>query len=443
MCYAWVPFVTNNRPAEHKGAPDGWGFADFDSLAQVNPAQLASGTDPDYLLEYLDIGAIEQPGIIGPGRTLRFADAPSRARRVVRKGDLLVATVRPYLRNFARVRQAPDNLVVSTGYAVIRPGDGADGRFLYQHVLSSGFVEHLKARMIGSNYPAVTAHDVRSYRLSLPPLSEQCKIAEVLSSVDDAIEKALAVIDQMQVVKRGVMEGLFARNGWRTLPLVDACVARGQYGANVAKRDFEPGGIRYIRITDIDEDDTLKDEAVGIDAAAADGYLLRAGDVLIARSGTVGKSYVHGAASMLHAFAGYLIRFRTDPAVLLPRFLREYLNTRTYWRWVADRRRVTAQPNINAKEYGQLAVPCPPLDEQRRIVRTAAGFTAAIRSAKADLRSRRRLKQALLAVLLTGELRVTPDSAAGPWGRAGGRRSSGTPRRSGPAPSHGTRPPGR
>ena len=151
------PFVTNNRPAAPNGAPDGWGFADLGSLAQVNPAQLASGTDPDYVLEYLDIGAIEQPGIIGPGRTLRFADAPSRARRMVRKGDLLVSTVRPYLRNFARVRQAPDNLVASTGYAVIRPGHGADGRFLYQHVLSSCFVEHLKTRMIGSNYPAVKA----------------------------------------------------------------------------------------------------------------------------------------------------------------------------------------------------------------------------------------------------------------------------------------------
>ena len=136
----WIPFVTNNRPAEPKEVPDGWGFANLDSLAQVNPAQLASGTDPDYLLEYLDIGAIEQPGIIGASRTLRFADAPSRARRMVRKGDLLVSTVRPYLRNFARVRQASENLVASTGYAVIRPRDGADGRFLYRTSMQKSMV---------------------------------------------------------------------------------------------------------------------------------------------------------------------------------------------------------------------------------------------------------------------------------------------------------------
>lgn len=82
--------------------PDGWRAVNLDSLAQVNPEQLTGGTDPDYLMEYLDIAAIEQTGIIGRSRPLRFSEAPSRARRVVHKGDILVSTVRPYLRNFAR-----------------------------------------------------------------------------------------------------------------------------------------------------------------------------------------------------------------------------------------------------------------------------------------------------------------------------------------------------
>ena len=191
-----------------EGERDTWRASTLGSLAQVNPEQLGSRTDPDYLLEYLDISAIEQPGVIGDTRTLRFEDAPSRARRVVREGDILVSTVRPYLRNFARVRQASDNLVVSTGYAVVRPSDRVDGRFLYQHILSSGFVEYLKPRMSGSNYPAVTAHDVKAYPLFLPPLPEQRKIAAILSSVDDAIEEDRAFIDQAQIVKRGLMSVL-------------------------------------------------------------------------------------------------------------------------------------------------------------------------------------------------------------------------------------------
>ena len=190
-------------------------------LAQINPEQLGSRTDPDYLMEYLDISAIEQPGVIGDTRTFRFRDAPSRARRVVREGDILVSTVRPYLRNFARVREAPDNLVVSTGYAVVRPGDRVDGRFLYQHILSSGFVEYLKPRMSGSNYPAVTAHDVRTYPLSLPRLPGQRKIAAILSSVDDAIEKTRAIIDQARIVKP-VLMSLLLSGELRVTPDTDA-----------------------------------------------------------------------------------------------------------------------------------------------------------------------------------------------------------------------------
>ena len=110
------------------------------------------------------------------------------------------------------------------------------------------------------------------------------------------------------------------------------------------------------------------------------------------------------------AFAGYLVRFRTRGRILLPAFLKEYLNTAVYWRWVAARQRAQAQPNINAAEYGQLPVPLPSLDEQRKIADVAAGFNGIIRAAKAEVLGRRRLKRALMSVLLTGELRVTLDT---------------------------------
>ena len=197
--------ATRDREETGRDEPDGWRPAHLGDLARVNPEQLGSRTDPDHLLEYLDIAAIEQPGVIGASRTFRFSEAPSRARRLAREGDILVSTVRPYLRNFARVREAPDNLVVSTGYAVIRPGGGVDGGFLYQHVLSARFVDFLKPRMSGSNYPAVTADDVGAYPLFLPPLSEQREIAAVLSSVDDAIEESQTFMDRLRVVKSGLM----------------------------------------------------------------------------------------------------------------------------------------------------------------------------------------------------------------------------------------------
>lgn len=90
-----------------------------------------------------------------------------------------------------------------TVYAVIRPSDDVDGDFLYQHILSDKFVEFLKRRMTGSNYPAVTAADVEVFPLQLPPLVQQRKIGATLRSVDDTTKKTQAVIEQVKVVKRG------------------------------------------------------------------------------------------------------------------------------------------------------------------------------------------------------------------------------------------------
>lgn len=186
----------------------GWKHQRLRDCAWVNPEQLTNRAKPDFLMEYLDIAAIERPGTIGVTRTLPFADAPSRARRLAREGDILISTVRPYLRNFARIREAPDNLVVSTGYAVIRPKDLVDGDFLYQHVLSAGFVEFLKSRMSGSNYPAVTVKDVEAYPLTLPSLAQQRKYGAILSSLDDAMAKMRAMIDRAQDIKKALMSTL-------------------------------------------------------------------------------------------------------------------------------------------------------------------------------------------------------------------------------------------
>ena len=189
-------------------AEHGWKHQRLRDCAWVNPEQLTSRAKLDFLIEYLDIAAIERPGTIGRTRTFQFVDAPSRARRLAREGDILVSTVRPYLRNFARIREAPDNLVVSTGYAVIRPKDSVDGDFLYQQILSASFVKFLKSRMSGSNYPAVAASDVEAYPMPLPPLAQQRKFGATLSSLDDAVAKMRTVINRVSGFKEALISVL-------------------------------------------------------------------------------------------------------------------------------------------------------------------------------------------------------------------------------------------
>ncbi len=155
--------------------PDGWRAVRLGELADVNCDQW-DPADGNPIL-YLDLTAVASPGRLSPPKELAADDAPSRARRRVQSGDILVSTVRPYLRGFARVAQAPANLIASTGFAVLTPRPEVDGSVLYHHVMAPAFASHLEGSMTGQAYPAVRPDDVAAYSLLLPSLPEQRAIA--------------------------------------------------------------------------------------------------------------------------------------------------------------------------------------------------------------------------------------------------------------------------
>ncbi|MEK6544020.1 MAG: restriction endonuclease subunit S, partial [Elusimicrobiota bacterium] len=163
--------------------PVDWELATIGNYAKINAATLNERTSPDAIFKYIDISSIEQPGKLSKTTQIVFKEAPSRARRLVRSGDILVSTVRPYLRAFARINLPDNDLVASTGFAVLTPIN-VDGEYLYQFVLSKQFVKFLEEQMTGSNYPAVNSSDVAMCPLPIPPLNEQKKISGILSAVD-------------------------------------------------------------------------------------------------------------------------------------------------------------------------------------------------------------------------------------------------------------------
>lgn len=157
---------------------------------------------------------------------------------------------------------------------------------------------------------------------------------------------------------------------WNLVPLSDIS-EQGQYGLNAAAMK-EGSGVRFVRITDIDDQSGLRSDGAAYVPSSTerlDAYLLEPGDLLMARSGaTAGKSLVFKGLGEPAVFAGYLIRFRLDRSKVLPDFVGYYLKSAAYWRYIKTTMRTAAQPNINAKELGALPIPVPPLDEQSRIV---------------------------------------------------------------------------
>ena len=127
---------------------------------------------------------------------------------------------------------------------------------------------------------------------------------------------------------------------------------------------------RYIRITDFGEDGIAPGHTFVTPEVVESGYDLAAGDILFARTGSVGKTYIHEDTSEPAIFAGYCIRFQFDTARALPKFIYWWTKTAAYARWVAAIRRPSVQANINKEEFKSCLIPLPPLARQDELVAT-------------------------------------------------------------------------
>ena len=148
----------------------------------------------------------------------------------------------------------------------------------------------------------------------------------------------------------------------------EVSLGKGEYGAQSASAEYTPDRPRYVRITDINDDGTLNNDVVSsINHSDDDQYRLRYGDFLFARMGaTVGKTYAFREGNQI--YAGYLIRYKLDLTQIHPLYLFWYTRLNEYWDWVKLNQSGAAQPGINAKKFGSLRIPVPPIDIQNHFV---------------------------------------------------------------------------
>jgi type I restriction enzyme, S subunit len=160
-------------------------------VASVNRMSLPESTSPDLKFRYIDISAVDSWGRISTGPEMEFADAPSRARRLASQGDIVISTVRTYLRAVAPVLDSPSERVFSTGFAVLTPRPTVFAGYLRWAVQSSEFVDQVVARSVGINYPSINTDDLMDISVRTPSLGEQAKIAARLDQLSDGIERAV------------------------------------------------------------------------------------------------------------------------------------------------------------------------------------------------------------------------------------------------------------
>ena len=141
------------------------------------------------------------------------------------------------------------------------------------------------------------------------------------------------------------------------------------YGANEIAVDGDPRtDVRYVRITDIDDHGYLREDGWKTAKKVEKKYALGRNDLLFARTGTVGKTFIHKREDGEAIFAGYLIRFRFDETRINPHFVFYYTLLSRYRLWVQTIQRPSVQPNINSKEFKAFEIPLPPPSIQNHIV---------------------------------------------------------------------------
>lgn len=181
--------------------PEHWHIRRLKYCSTVNDESLAETTDPAFELTYVDISSVDAVNGINKKLQMVFEEAPSRARRIVRNGDTIISTVRTYLRAIAPIEQVEENLIVSTGFAVVRPRK-IRSKFLAYVLLSSYFVENVVSRSAGVSYPAINASELTTIKIPIPDDEEQLTISNTLDheirQIDSLIQKIKKSIELLE-----------------------------------------------------------------------------------------------------------------------------------------------------------------------------------------------------------------------------------------------------
>lgn len=180
--------------------PEHWNVNRLKYTAGINLEVLPEGTDPGHVIQYVDISNVNSNGHILGATEMSFENAPSRARRKVKDGDTIVSTVRTYLKAIAFIENPPEDLIVSTGFAVLTPRIRLISKYLWRLVQSSQFIDAIVAYSEGVSYPAINPGTLGGLRAWIPPLPEQqaitcfldcetAKIDTLCTEIQNSIEK--------------------------------------------------------------------------------------------------------------------------------------------------------------------------------------------------------------------------------------------------------------
>jgi len=280
-----------------------------------------------------------------------------------------------------------------------------------------------------TTHPIITQTFLNIFQIQLPSTLEQQKIAEILSTVDEAIQKTNEIIGKTARLKKGLMQELLTKGighkefkdteigripkEWRVAKLGE--IGTFQYGITASAKE-EDTGVKFLRITDIRDNGTINWSEVPfceISISELSKYTLKVGDVLFARIGaTTGKTcYIN--REIRGVFGSYLIRFLPDVnSQIDTKFLHLFTQSEMYWLQVNRMKVGQLKKGLNTQLLKEIKILLPPLEEQRKIIQVLSTVDKKLEIERNEKAKLERIKQGLMDFILTGKIRVKVNRCA-------------------------------
>jgi type I restriction enzyme S subunit len=348
------------------------------------------------------------------------------SRHGAEAGDLAIAKMSEPVARACLLPDIEDQYLVVADCIKLSVDESAhNSQFVMLALNSRSVWKQAFARSRGSTRKRINLTQLKEVQIPSPPLSEQRKIATVLHTVDQAIQKTEEIVEQTHTIKKSLMQDIFHGyhkdfTDYHTTPVgeipIDWSVASigdvvhtAQYG--ISESMSEEGQYPIFRMNNIENgymiDEPLK--YIDLDDDDFEKYRVEEGDILFNRTNSlklVGKTGIYQLDGD-HVFASYLVRLQTNDRAE-PYYLNYYMNSSEAQNRMMDfATKGVSQANINANSIQQVKIPLPPIEEQKEIVGHIRSIDSQIESNRRHLSQLKRIKNGLMQDLLSGKVRTT------------------------------------
>tara|TARA_R110002167_G_scaffold318517_1_gene524170 strand:- start:1862 stop:3172 length:1311 start_codon:yes stop_codon:yes gene_type:complete len=412
--------------------PEHWNLKPLKHIVECNSESLPENTPKNQLINYIEIGDVSAGQGITGFEKYEFEKAPSRARRIVREGDVIISTVRTYLKAIASIERQFDNYVVSTGFAVLTPKQ-FDSTYLNNIVLSNGFIGEIISLSKGISYPSITSSDLLQIKVPFPSTLEQEDIGAYLdqktTEIDTLITKKEQLIKLLEEERTAMINQAVTKGLDPNVPMKDSGIdwlgeipehwvlvklkylTRIRYGLGQPPKQKE-GGLPIIRATNVYRGTISEENMIYVDPDDLPlnrEPILKENDIIVVRSG----AYTADSAIIEKKWEGTVTGYDLvmTPKTVNPKLLSfALLSTYMLDNQLFLQRLRAAQPHLNSEELGNTFMLLPPDFEQIDLVDFIENELLRLNEIKEKVKKEihflKEYKTALISEVVTGKIDV-------------------------------------